>query len=278
LRCLPHDDLRLSASLALLLAVSCARPRSTDPIILALGEEVVRRSDFERHVTTLELQGGGPLDPAAREALLEQFLEDRAMILEARSRGLLAPGSTAVEENAAIQKLLASAVPLAEVSEAEIASEYAGRPDEYLVPETVTLRQILLPTDNEARDVLRRLQQVPRNFESLARTRSRAPEAASGGLMGTFARGQLPADLEERAFSLAVGATSSVIESPLGFHILRVETREPERPLGLDECRERIRAKLQRQRADHGVREFVRGLMARAKVNHEAAKAAPYRS
>jgi peptidyl-prolyl cis-trans isomerase C len=238
----------------------------------------VRRSDFERHVTALEVQGGGPLDPAARVALLEQFLEERAMILEARSRGLLDPGGTAAEESAAIQKLLAAAVAVPEVSEAEIAAEYAARPDEHVAPEAVTLLQILLPTQNEARDVLRRLQKVPRSFESLARTRSRAPEASSGGLMGSFARGQLPAELEERAFSLAVGATSGVIESPLGFHILRVESREPERRLGLDECRERIRAKLQRQRADRGVREFVRGLMARAKVNHEAAKAAPDRS
>lgn len=269
---------RLPGCLALLAAVSCARPHSKDPIILALGDGVVRRSDFERHVTGLEAQGGGPLDPAARQGLLEQFLEDRAMILEARSRGLLVPGGTAAEEGAAIQKLLAVAVPVPEVSEAEIAADYAAHPDEYLVPEVVTLLQILLPTDNEARDVLRRLQKVPRSFESLARTRSRAPEAESGGLMGSFARGQLPAELEEQAFSLAAGSTSGVIESALGFHILRVESREPERRPSLDECRERIRAKLQRQQADRSVREFVRELMARAKVNHEAAKAAPDRS
>jgi len=149
--------------------------------------------------------------------------------------------------------------------------------DDYSVPEVVTLFQILLPTQNEARDVLRRLQRVPRSFESLARTRSRAPEAASGGLMGSFARGQLPAELEEQAFALSPGAISGVIESPLGYHILRVESREPERRPGLDECRERIRAKLQQQRADSGVKEFVRGLMAEAKVNHEAAHAAPDR-
>lgn len=267
---------RLLACLALL-AVGCDRPHSTDPVILALGDGVVRKSDFERHVKKLEAQGGGPLEPAAREALLEQFLEDRALILEARRRGLLGPGSGVDEESAAIRALLAAAVPTPKVSEAEIAADYATHADEYLIPEVVTLFQILLPTDNEARDVLRRLRRVPRSFESLARTRSRGPEAASGGLMGSFARGQLPAELEEQAFSLAPGAISGVIQSPLGYHILRVESREPERRPGLDECRERIRARLERQRADRGVKEFVRELMAQAKVNHEAAQAAPDR-
>jgi peptidyl-prolyl cis-trans isomerase C len=269
---------RLLPLLWLLSAVGCARPHSNDPVILALGEGVVRKSDFERHVKTLEAQGGGPLDPAARQSLLEQFLEDRAMVLEARSRGLLAAGATVTEEGAAIQKLLAASLPAHEVSEVEIAADYAAHPDEHVVPEAVTLLQILLPTNNEARDVLRRLQKVPRSFESLARTRSRAPEAESGGLMGSFARGQLPAELEQEAFSLPVGSTSGVIESPLGFHILRVESREPERQLGLDECRERIRSKLQRQQADRSVKEFVQALMARCKVNHEAANAVPDRS
>ena len=56
----------------------------------------------------------------------------------------------------------------------------------------MTLRQILVPTETEARDVRRRLQKDPKSFEALARARSKAPEAAAGGLMGTFSRGQLP--------------------------------------------------------------------------------------
>lgn len=268
----------LLVMLAVLPVLECARPHRQDPVILALEEAVVRRSDFERHVKTLEAQGGAPLDPAAREALLDQFLEDRALVLEARARGLLPPSSDAEAEEEAVQKLLAAALPAPEVSEAELEADYLARPAEFHRPESLTLRQILVPTDNEARDVLRRLQKVPRSFESLARTRSRAPEAESGGLMGTFVRGELPVELETQAFELPAGETSGVVESPLGFHILRVEAREPERQLSFEESRARIRARLLRQKSERGVQEFVRELMARAKVNHEAAKVPADRS
>lgn len=268
----------LLLSLALLNAPACARPRAGDPVILVLGDAVVRKSDFERHVLALEARGGGPLDPQARETLLYQFLEDRAMVLEARARGLLAAGGSATEEHAAVQQLLSAALPAPEVSEQDLAADYAAHADEYRVPESVTLRQILVPTQNEARDVLRRLQREPRGFESLARTRSRAPEAEAGGLMGTFARGQLPDELEGGAFSLPPGGVSDIVRSPLGFHILRVDAREPGRQLSLEECAEQIRKRLQHQKSDRQVKQFVRELMARAKVNHEAAKTAPARS
>ena len=59
-------------------------------------------------------------------------------------------------------------------------------------------------------------------------------------------------------------------DSPLGYHVLRVEERVPAREAGPTECRESARSELLRRKSDQSVREFVRDLMARAKVNHEA--------
>jgi peptidyl-prolyl cis-trans isomerase D len=88
--------------------------------------------------------------------------------------------------------------------------------------------------------------------------------------MGEFKRGELPAELEAPAFALAAGETSDVVASPLGYHVLRVDERLAARPAGLPECREAARAEILRRKSDVFVREFVQGLMARAKVNHEA--------
>jgi parvulin-like peptidyl-prolyl isomerase len=88
--------------------------------------------------------------------------------------------------------------------------------------------------------------------------------------MGTFSRGELPAELEGPAFALAAGETSDVVQSPLGYHVLRVDERVAASQTGLPQCREAARAELLRQKSDRSVHEFVQGLMARAKVNHEA--------
>jgi peptidyl-prolyl cis-trans isomerase C len=93
--------------------------------------------------------------------------------------------------------------------------------------------------------------------------------------MGGFARGQLPPDLEAPAFALAAGATSEVIKTALGYHVLRVEERHAARERSLEECRAEIQALLARHKADQATRRYVRGLLARAKVNHEAAQSTP---
>jgi parvulin-like peptidyl-prolyl isomerase len=93
--------------------------------------------------------------------------------------------------------------------------------------------------------------------------------------MGTFSRGELPLDLETAAFALSAGATSDVLHTSLGYHILRVDSRTDARRATLDESEGRIRATLLRESSDQKVRQFVSELMARAKVNHAAAKLPP---
>ena len=263
--------------LALAACVCCRRPQPVpvDPVLLALGEQVVRQSDFERHLAAVESQGGWALEPSVRTALLEAFLEERVLVLEARARGLLEADSEAAEEQEAVRQLLAEAA-LGDVMITDEAVEryFEAHADEFVVPETVTLSQILVPTLNEARDVRRRLLKDPRSFERLARTASHAPEAAEGGQMGTFSRGQLPPELEQAAFALRAGATSGVVTTPLGYHVLRVDARQEAHARALEECRQEIRGKLSREASDQHVRQFVQGLLAQAKVNHEASRSA----
>jgi len=260
-----------AAGLTLAGLVTTCRSRPTDPVILALDGQDVRRSEFERYVKSIEARGGTSLAGDVREALLTSFLEERALVLAARARGLLAASAGPDEEQQAVQRLLAEAVVVA-VSEDEVEEYYRTHSEQFAVPETVVLRQILVATESEAREVKRRLSVDPKSFDLQARTRSRSPEAANGGVMGSFARGQLPVELEAAAFALSPGSLSEVVQSPLGFHILKLDARPPARQRSLEECRAEIRAQLVRIKSDQGARLFIQGLLARAKVDHEAAQ------
>lgn len=257
-----------------LAAFGCRPVRSPDPVILTLGDHVVRRSEFERHLQTVATRSQVGMTPDVRRALLESYLEERVLVLEARERGLLKEDASPVEEMEGTRQLLQSAAAeVPPVSSAEVSSYFAAHQADLGQPERVTVRQIVLPTPNEARDVRRRLQKDPKQFEALAQTRSRAPEASAGGLMGTFAPGELPTELAKAAFALAPGQTSEVVPSPLGYHVLRLDARQEAREATLETAQEEIRKRLLQQKAETRVREFVRGLLARAKVNHEAANA-----
>ncbi len=266
------------ALVALLPIMGCREDQGNDPVILSLDGKVLRRSEFTKHVTTLEAQGGEPLSPEVLPSILASYLEERVLVLEARARGLVRPDAGPGEEQQGVQDLLGTVVaPSREVSKTEVVAYYDSHLADFESGEAVTVRQILVPTEAEARDVRRRLQKDQKTFEALARARSKAPEASAGGLMGTFSRGQLPQDLETAAFALSAGGTSDVLHTSLGYHILRVDARTDARRATLDESEDRIRVTLMRESSDQKVRQFVSELMARAKVNHAAAKLPPPR-
>jgi peptidyl-prolyl cis-trans isomerase C len=101
------------------------------------------------------------------------------------------------------------------------------------VPDTaeqVHARQILLYNSDEAEQVLAELD-AGKDFATLSATYS----PATLGELGWFPRGYLSSSaVEEAAFSLQPGEHSQVIESEIGFQIIEVIERDPDRPLDPD--------------------------------------------
>ncbi len=59
------------------------------------------------------------------------------------------------------------------------------------------------------------------DFAELARAHSDCPSGKSGGDLGSFGRGQMVGAFEDTAFGMPVGATSGVVETPFGYHVIR---------------------------------------------------------
>jgi parvulin-like peptidyl-prolyl isomerase len=101
------------------------------------------------------------------------------------------------------------------------------------VPETaeqVNARQILLYNSTEAEAAYARLE-AGEAFETLAAEY----DPLTKGSLGWFPRGYLNvAELDEVVFSLEPGDYSPVIQTPLGYHIVQLLERNPERPLTAD--------------------------------------------
>jgi hypothetical protein len=254
-----------------LVAWSAGCEESKDPVILQLDGKQVHRSEFVSYLAAVEARGDGPLEAQAKSGLLEAFLEQRALVIEARARGYLAGDASPADEARAVARLLASEVKTPEVSEAEVREYYGLHERELRRPVRVSLRQVLVGTLNEARDVKRRLARNSKAFDAIARKQSKGPEAEAGGFMGTFEPGQLPPELEAAAFALAEGRTSDPIQSPLGYHVLRVDSRQPASEPSFEEARGQIHERLVRERRAEAERAFVAGLLARSRVNHAAA-------
>lgn len=59
------------------------------------------------------------------------------------------------------------------------------------------------------------------DFATLASQNSDCPSARSGGDLGSFGRGQMVPPFEQAAFGLEVGATSDVVETDFGYHLIQ---------------------------------------------------------
>ena len=59
------------------------------------------------------------------------------------------------------------------------------------------------------------------DFGAVARQNSDCPSSAQGGDLGTFGRGMMVPEFETAAFALDVGATSDVVETDFGYHLIQ---------------------------------------------------------
>ena len=197
-------------------------------------------SDAEVAARLLDLHGEGwkDDDPHYREAVHREMIIDRSALLEL--------------------------APLTRVPESALRAFFAEHRAEYAHPERVQVRQIVIEERTKADGLHTRLEQGA-DFAALARANSLAPEAPAGGELPPFARGELP-EAFDRAFDLAVGQISAVIESPYGFHIFLLERRIPATEPTFDELRAKLEAELGQRHLEELRREWLRGLRKSAEI------------
>ena len=139
----------------------------------------------------------------------------------------------------------------------EVESYYNTNIGLYTSPGRVRASHILLRTEDKDEAVVRQ-----RAEEILAQARAGADfaelamrysedetTAEAGGDLDSFGRGQMVPEFEEAAFALAPGTISDVVQTPFGFHIIKVVEKTEETVQTLDEVREQITNQLKLDQA-----------------------------
>lgn len=163
------------------------------------------------------------------------------------------------------------------VTDEEIGEYYNKHRDEYEGKESVRIKQLLLPspagadknTKMKIRNEALRLRELiaqGETFDFLVAQYSQGSAAVQGGDLGFIERGTIIPEVESAAFNLAVGQVSDVIESVLGFHIVKAVDKRGAGIKPIAVVREEIKAKIEEEKLEKKYEEWISSLMARSHV------------
>ena len=161
------------------------------------------------------------------------------------------------------------------VSEEEIGDYYTKHREAYEGKEAVRIRQILIlfPKNSnqnikaklrEEMNAIHKRLQNGEPFDALAAQYSQEPAAAAGGDIGYIEKGSMLPVVDSVAFSLKKDEISEVIESPLGFHIIKVVDKRGAGIKPIASVREEIKTKIEQEKMDKKYEEWIKDLRSRA--------------
>jgi peptidyl-prolyl cis-trans isomerase C len=246
----------------------------------ALQQGIVRELLSQEAVRRKLTADDARVEQAYKEARAG-FKDDKAFAAMLRTFAMDAPGlRKELRVQQTIQTLLTQVADeaQAQVTDPEAQAFYDSHPALFDTGERVKASHILVRVPQgatgagkeqprqRAEALLKRVR-GGEDFAALARQSSEDPGSApNGGDLGTFGRGQMVPPFEQAAFGLKAGEISDVVESPFGFHIIKVSEKVPARKLTFAEVKERLKRDLVLQKRQQAQQSFLNSLRAKAKI------------
>lgn len=167
-------------------------------------------------------------------------------------------------QESTLQQLYVDRKIMTPISDSEFKARYdreiASMPKE---PE-IRARHILVKTREEAEALIKQLAKGA-DFEKLAKEKSTDGSAPLGGDLGYFTKGQMVKPFEDAVFALKVGEyTKTPVETPFGWHIIKVEDIRKKQPPSFEEAKLYIQNLIMRQRYE----ELQKSVLAGFKVSY----------
>ena len=266
-------------------SAAVAVPDSKKAVAVINGETVTVEK-LDRMYNNLNTQMRQNYDSnGGKGALLENYIRKRLLIQEAIKSGFnkqpdVAEAVDAAREAALFDRYVRDVVAAPIVSDDDIKTYYTEHPTDFVTPEKVHVRHIVIGVTNvgpapktkeEALDRIKKIAVELRSadiasaqstsdpavlarlhlahFADAAKKYSEDAVAESGGDLGWITKGQTDADFETAAWNMKPGMVSGIIQTKFGFHLILVEGHQAPGTEPFDSVKSSIREFLMTQKA-----------------------------
>ncbi len=156
------------------------------------------------------------------------------------------------------------------ISDEEVTKYYEAHKTEFVRPEQVALREIVVSTEGKkpedlpdlkkkAETALKRVQDGE-DFGEIAKRLSDGSTKSQGGFLGIYKRGELSKELEDKVFKMKRKELTEVMETKQGFLVLEVLEHYDEGEQSLAKVKNEIMDKLYGGRMEPAMREYLKTL------------------
>ncbi len=233
-----------------------------DPVVARVNGSPILRSEIVR-----DLQNMGPQAQALPPQILYPKLLEKAIVTKLLSaKGYAEKLQNDKEVKDRLKEAEAQIVAdvyvrktvQPKITEAKIKARYDELAAKFKPEDEVRARHILVPTEAEAKDVLKKVEGGA-DFAKLASEMSKdTGSAKQGGDLGYFTRGAMVKPFAEAAFSMKVGELSKEpVKTDFGYHIIKVEDRRKSSPPPLAEVKDQITNQVGQEMVQKMVEEMV---------------------
>jgi len=229
---------------------------NSSPVVALVNGISIHESDIDNEMANLP----DPMiqyrnDPKARTHILRSLIRRHAISHKAKRLGLDMNPAIKQRMQASQRHILIEAAKswqlaqMEPIQTSEIESYYNSHYDEFTVPAQAHARHILLETEKEAWQILKKLRRNRSLFEKLAAAHSLdSNNKARGGNLNWFPRGMMVKAFDDVAFSLKKHGLSTPVNTKFGWHIIELLGKRPAMQKSIDQVRDEIISILQHER------------------------------
>ena len=247
-------------------------------ILADINGSIITLEEFERKIKVLPKNSAALLgydvnNLEGKKKFLDDLINRELLVQEAYKKGLDKKKNIVLKlenledlkKQILITELVKDLKRKTTVSSEEIEDFYEKYKTGFTEPLKVRARQIIVKSEKEAKQILVQLLQGA-DFVMLAKEKSIGPNAAKGGDLGFFSRGEMPEVFDNIVFNLQKGDISGIIKLKSGYHIVQLLDKREGREKSLEEVREKIREGLRREKEAKQLEGLLKDLKEKAAI------------
>lgn len=217
--------------------------------VAMVAGQPITEMELQEAIAQMSARGRNYNTPEGRKAILDQLIAQKLFLIDAKKTMLeydpqFKAQLAKVKDDLLFQFAVSKTLEKVKVTDEEIKTFYDNNPDQFQGQPTVAASHILVDSEEQANELLGKIQSGEMKFEDAAVEFSTCPSAGRGGSLGEFGRGQMVPEFDEACFSMQVGELRGPIKTQFGYHLIRLDAANEAQPVKLEEVKENIREHL----------------------------------